>query len=140
MNSSDNMLTAQITVKAPIHKVWELWTGPQYIAQWNNISAEWHNTKVENDTRTGGRFLFRMGLKDGSLSFDHIGIYTDVIPQQRIAYTLNDGRHTTITFTAGDTVTLTESFEPEPNQPTDMQLHFCQAVLNNFKRYAEETR
>jgi len=132
------MLTATISVNAPIQKVWEIWTNPQHISQWNNISAEWQNTLVENDARTGGRFLFRMGLKDGSLSFDHTGTYTQVIPQQLIAYTLNDGRQSTISFAPdAETVLITESFEPEAGQPADMQLHFCKAVLSNFKNYAE---
>lgn len=131
-------LTAQIQVNVPIQKVWELWTGPQHITQWNNLSAAWHNTNVENNARTGGKFLFRMGLKDGSLSFDHTGTYTEVIPQQLIAYTLDDGRQSTITFAGDNPVAITETFEPETGQPADMQLGFCQAVLDSFKRYAEE--
>lgn len=130
-------LTAKTTVNAPIQKVWEFWASPQHITQWNNMSAAWHNTRVENDARTGGQFLFRMALKDGSLSFDHTGTYTNVIPHQLIVYTQTDGRQSTITFTGDNPVTITETFEAEPNQPADMQLQFCQAILDNFKRYSE---
>jgi len=78
-----------------------------------------------------------MGLKDGSLSFDHKGIYNVVLKYRTIAYTLDDNRTSVITFSGTDSVTITETFEPDPAQPIEMQRDFCQAILNNFKRYAE---
>ena len=105
--------------------------------QWNNMSAEWHTPKVENDLRKGGRFIFVMALKDGSFHFDFAGTYDEVKTNELISYTLDDGRSATVTFTAGSPVKLTESFEPENTQPVEMQRDFCQAVLNSFKKYAE---
>ena len=78
-----------------------------------------------------------MGLKDGSFSFDFEAIYDEVITHQFIRYTLTDGRQSAISFTGLNPVILTETFEPNSNDPIAMQRDFCQAVLNSFKRYAE---
>jgi uncharacterized protein YndB with AHSA1/START domain len=140
MNQPDKVsLSVEIEVNAPIEKVWKLWTTPEDIMEWNNLSDDWHNTKVENDMRPGGKFLFAMGLKDGSFNFDFAGTYDEVIVNQLITYTLDDSRKSIITFAAeDDIVRLTEAFEPNDTDPLDMQKSFCQAVLDRFKRYAEK--
>ena len=131
------ILTAEIEVNAPVEKVWELWLDPAAIMEWNNLSDDWHNTKVENDVRAGGRFPFAMGLKDGSFKFDFCGTYDEVKTNELIAYTLDDGRKTTITFTGVNSVKVTESFDANGTDPVDTQRSFCQAVLERFKKYAE---
>jgi uncharacterized protein YndB with AHSA1/START domain len=37
---NQNAQTAIIEINAPIEKVWQLWTSPADIMQWNNLSAE----------------------------------------------------------------------------------------------------
>ncbi len=138
MSTTDKtVLVAKIEVNAPIEKVWELWTAPKHIMQWNNLSDDWHNTKIENDLRAGGDFLFAMALKNGSFGFDFCGTYDEVKTSKLIAYTLDDGRKTTVTFTEGPAVKITETFEANQTDPVDMQQQFCQAVLDRFKKYAE---
>ena len=137
-NTNKTTLIAQTEINAPIEKVWALWTTPEDIMQWNNPNADWHTPRVENDLRPGGKFLFAMALKDGSLNFDFTGTYDEVITNQLICYTLNDGRRSTIIFIAGTPVKLVETFEPDKNHPLAMQQEFCQAVLDGFKRYVEE--
>jgi uncharacterized protein YndB with AHSA1/START domain len=134
---SKPVIEVTVAVNAPVEKIWMLWTSPQDIREWNNISPDWHTPHVENDLRAGGKFLFAMGLKNGSFKFDFTGIYDEVETNQKIAYTLNDGRRSTITFTAGNPVTITEAFEPTDTDPVEMQRDFCQTVLNSFKAYAE---
>lgn len=134
----DNLtITVQTEINAPIEKVWKLWNTPEDIMQWNNMSADWHTPNVDNDVRPGGKFLFVMGLKDGSFSFDFKGTYHEVEVNRLIAYTLDDGRKTTITFAGDGPVRLTETFEPENTQPVAMQRDFCQAVIDGFKKYVE---
>jgi len=131
-------LTAEIIIQAPIEKVWKLWTTAADIKQWNNPSDEWHSPNVEIDLKTGGRFLFRMETKNGSVGFDHAGRYDKILLHQLIEYTVDDGRRSVIVFsTNNDSTTVTETFEPEPQTPVDMQKEFCQSVLNNFKKYVE---
>ena len=131
-------LTAEIILQAPIEKVWKLWTTAADIKQWNNPSDEWYSPNVEIDLKTGGRFLFRMETKNGSVGFDHAGRYDKILLHQLIEYTVDDGRRSVIVFsTNNDSTTVTETFEPEPQTPVDMQKEFCQSVLNNFKKYVE---
>jgi len=136
-NPDKPTLIAIVEINAPIAKVWELWNNPVDIMQWNNLSDDWHTTKAENDLRVGGEFLYAMGLKDGSFSFDFTGMYDEVIPYQLISYTLNDGRRSIITFSDDNPVILTETFEPEDTQSHDAQRDYCQAVLNSFKKHVE---
>jgi len=137
-NIEKTTLSAEIKINAPIEKVWALWNTPEDIMQWNAPNADWYTSHAENDLRPGGQFLFAMALKDGSLNFDFTGTYDEVITNRLIAYTLNDGRKSTIHFTAGNPVKLVEIFEADDNQPAAMQQQFCQAVLNGFKKYVEE--
>jgi uncharacterized protein YndB with AHSA1/START domain len=130
-------LNAETEVNAPIDKVWALWNAPEHITQWNSFSDEWHTPKAENDLRTGGSFLYVMSLKDGSFSFNFQGTYDNVQNLQLIAYTLDDGRQANISFTGSNPVKIIENFEPDKNQPNDMQKEYCQAVLDSFKKYVE---
>jgi uncharacterized protein YndB with AHSA1/START domain len=137
----DNQLitiTVETRVNAPAEYVWKTWTTPTDIMQWNIPFADWHCPRVENDVRTGGNFLFRMEAKDGCAGFDHAGKYDRVINHQLIEYTVSDGRKSIIQFVPnGGITTLIETFEPEKENPAEMQKEFCQSVLNRFKKYAE---
>ncbi|MFT3933784.1 MAG: SRPBCC domain-containing protein [Chitinophagaceae bacterium] len=132
------MITAQVIINAGIEKVWKAWTNAEHIVQWNNPSTAWQTTTATADVKTGGNFLFKMEAKDGSDKFDYTGIYDLVIPHQKIMLTQDDGRKTTNLFAiAGNSVTITETFEPTPGIPDAEQKAFCQSVLDNFKNYVE---
>ena len=131
-------ITVEATVHAPLDKVWELWTGPHHITQWTNASDDWHAPRAENDLREGGKFNTRMEAKDGSFGFDFEGEYTTVNHHELIAYKLGDDRRVQISFRGdGDTTLITETFDAEGENPIEMQRGGWQAILNNFKRYAE---
>ena len=138
MDNAQTMITVQVTVNAPIEKVWNIWATPSDIMQWNNPSDQWHCPKVENDLQKGGSFLFRMETKNGSDGFDHAGVYDEVINHELIEYTGTDGRRSIIRFVPDNNKTLIiEEFEPGKEPSLEIQKDFCQSVLNNFKRYAE---
>ncbi len=132
------MITVSTTVNAPTEKVWDLWTAPGHIVNWNNASPDWHTPKANNDLREGGTFSYRMEARDGSAGFDFNGHYTRVVPRQEIDYEMEDGRKAHIVFTAeGNATRIDESFEPEGTHPEEMQRSGWQAILDNFKQYAE---
>ena len=136
--SEKTSITVSAVVNAPIDKVWDLWTQPHHILQWNNASGDWHTRKAANDLRTGGTFTARMEAKDGSFGFDFGGTYDEVVANQKIAYTLGDGRKVEILFAEeGDTTKVTETFDAEGQNPVEMQRAGWQAILDNFKKYAE---
>ncbi len=132
------VVTVATEVNAPVQKAWECFTDPAHIVQWAFASDEWHAPKAENDLRPGGSFSTRMEAKDGSFGFDFGGVYDAVKPNEYIEYTLVDGRKVTITFSqTGDHTKVVESFEPESENPVDMQQNGWQAIMDNYKRYTE---
>ncbi|MFH6995625.1 SRPBCC family protein [Flavobacterium sp. FlaQc-48] len=132
------MITVQNTIHASIDKVWEFWTLPEHITKWSFASPEWHTPYAENDLREGGKFTSTMAAKDGSMSFDFGGEYTLVEKNKAIEYILGDGRKVEISFTeTSDGVEVIESFDPETQNPEEMQRGGWQAILDNFKNYVE---
>jgi uncharacterized protein YndB with AHSA1/START domain len=131
-------LKAEVLIKAPIHKVWELWTDPCHIAKWNTISEEWHTPRAKNDLRIGGELFLRMETLDGKEGFDYKCTYNNIIAHTKITHTNADGRKTTIVFAQmGEGVKIVETFEPEQQTPLDIQQQFCLSILMNFKTYVE---
>jgi uncharacterized protein YndB with AHSA1/START domain len=134
-------ITVEVFVNAPIKEVWQYWTEPCHILEWNQPSDGWTNSRVENDLRVGGRFLFMMEAKDGSAGFAFEGVYDTIHQHQSISYTLTDGRKTMNRFApSGAGTTITETFEPTPGLPEQEQRIFCTSVLENFKAYVEKQR
>ena len=132
------LITVENTINAPIEKVWEYWTKPEHITKWSNASDDWHTPRAENDLRVGGTFSSRMEARDGSMGFDFGGVYDDVRNNEYIEYTLGDGRKVKVIFSGnGNTTKVTESFEAEDTNSIEMQRGGWQAILNNFKKYAE---
>ncbi len=128
----------QATVAVPIAKAWTLWTEPDHITNWNFASDDWCCPRAENDLRAGGRLLYRMEAVHGSFGFDFEAIYDEVVHEARVAYTMIDGRHVETTFEVlGDSTRLSTRFDAEQENPADMQRTGWQAILDNFKSYAE---
>ena len=131
-------ITIEAKVNAPITKVWKYWNEPEHIKQWAFAADTWHAPHAENDLRVGSKFSTTMAAKDGSASFDFWGTYTEIIDNELIAYEMGDGRKVKITFSDKGGVTLiVETFDPENENPLEMQREGWQAILNNFKAHAE---
>jgi uncharacterized protein YndB with AHSA1/START domain len=132
-------LTVAATVQANTPKTWEYFTSPEHITQWNFASDDWHCPHATNDLRVGGNYLGRMEAKDGSAGFDFEAVYDEVVPEQRLSYTMADGRPCTTTFEDLDGATrVTTTFEAETMNPVELQQAGWQAILDNFKKYTEE--
>ncbi|GIP51153.1 MULTISPECIES: SRPBCC family protein [Paenibacillus] len=138
--SNPTKVTVEAVVQAPIEKVWNCWTEPEHITKWNQASEDWHAPRAENDLRAGGKFLTRMEAKDGSMGFDMGGVYDEVKTHELISYTMGDGRRVDITFTAqGSETKVVETFDAESTHPVEVQQAGWQAIMNNFKKYTEES-
>lgn len=90
-------ITVETTVAAPVARVWQAYTTPEAITQWNAASDDWHTTSATVDLRPGGQFSLRMEAKDGSMGFDFAGTYTEIVEHERIAYDFGD-RKTLVEF------------------------------------------
>jgi uncharacterized protein YndB with AHSA1/START domain len=131
-------ITVEATINAPVEKVWANWNEPKHITKWCQASDDWHAPYAENDVKTGGKFKTTMAAKDGSVSFDFEGVYSNVQPNKVIEYAMSDGRKVKITFSSqGDKTKVVETFEAENENPLEMQRAGWQAILDNFKKYTE---
>lgn len=128
-------ITIDTTIAAPIEAVWQAWTTPDDIVQWNAASPDWHTTRATVDLRVGGVFSSRMEAKDGSMGFDFAGTYTEVVPHQLLVADFG-GRSLRVEFLQGPQgVTVRETFETEPTHSEEQQRAGWQAILNNFGRH-----
>lgn len=126
-------------IESDIKRAWDCFTMPEHIVQWNFASPEWHCPSAENDLRVGGKFCYRMEAKDGSFGFDFWGIYDEIIPYEKIAYTLGDNRKVEILFQVEDgKVIVIEDFETEKANSEELQRQGWQAILDNFKKHTEK--
>jgi len=132
------IISVHTTVNEPIDKVWKNFTSPEDIIKWNSASEDWHTTSASNELHPGGKFNYRMEAKDGSIGFDFWGIYDEVIYNEKLVSTLGDGRKLEIKFLSIHKETeIMESFEAEDENSIDLQRTGWQAILDNFKKYAE---
>ena len=71
-------IAIEVTVRAPLARVWSVWTTPDDIMAWNATSADWHCPNAEATFAVGGRFSCRMEARDGSAGFDFEGTFTAI--------------------------------------------------------------
>lgn len=131
-------ITVETVVAASLSKVWDAWTTPEDIKQWNAASDDWHTTASTVDLREGGTFSSRMEAKDGSFGFDFAGTYTRVVPHKIIEFTMGDDRAVTIEFEEREgAVRVKETFDAEGQHSLEQQRQGWQAILDNFRRHVE---
>jgi uncharacterized protein YndB with AHSA1/START domain len=133
------LITVQSNIKAPVQKVWEFFTNPQHVINWNFAMPEWHCPSATNQLEVGGEFHYTMAARDNSMSFDFWGTYQKIEKEKNIQILLGDGRSMLVTFEMTDATTIiTEKFEPENENPVEMQQTGWQMILDNFKSYVEQ--
>ncbi|MCF1193036.1 SRPBCC family protein [Mangrovimonas sp. AS39] len=129
-------ITIQTAIPSDLKTVWEAYTSPEHIVNWNFASDDWCCPEAKNDLKEGGTYFARMEAKDGSFGFDFKAIYSHVDPQSSLTYKLEDGRDVKTSFERDSQgVIVTTVFDPESQNPIDMQRDGWQAILNQFKSY-----
>jgi uncharacterized protein YndB with AHSA1/START domain len=131
-------ITVEVTVDADLRTAWDCWTQPEHIVKWNFASDEWHCPAATNDPRTGVSFSATMAAKDGSMSFEFAGVYDEVIPLKKIAYTMGDGRKVDVLFEdLGTSTRVIETFDPENHNTLELQRTGWQAIMDNYRKHVE---
>ncbi len=134
---SQPKITVNATVNAPIKKVWDAYTQPKHITNWNFADPSWHCPSATNDMKIGGTYKARMEAKDGSYGFDFEAIYSEITVGKSFTYEFG-GRTATVLFKEIDHQTeVIVTFEAEAENEIDLQKAGWQAILNNFKNYTE---
>jgi uncharacterized protein YndB with AHSA1/START domain len=131
-------ITVETVVQAPVEKVCKYWTEPLHITKWYYASDDWHAPRATNDVRVNGKFKTHMAAKDGSMSFDFEGIYTNIVAFKLIEFDIADGRRVKVEFVEnGNETKVIETFETEDMHPVETQRSGWQTILDNFKKYTE---
>ena len=131
-------INIQALIKGSIEQVWGFYTLPEHITQWNAASDDWYCPSAENDLKVGGKYKARMEARDGSFGFDFEATYDALDIPTHFTYTMTDGRQVSVRMEEVSEGTLVSiSFDPEQENPVELQREGWQAILNNFKRYAE---
>jgi uncharacterized protein YndB with AHSA1/START domain len=133
------MISTEIYVSAPVSVVFDAWVNPSHIVNWYFASDDWCCPSAELDCRVGGTFSIRMEAKDQSFGFDFNGTFTAVEQEKQLQYILEDGRHVELNLTpTAEGTHIDWKFEPETQNPEDLQQQGWQAVLTHFKAYLEQ--
>jgi uncharacterized protein YndB with AHSA1/START domain len=131
-------ITVSTTISSDVSTVWKNWIRPADIKKWNTASDDWHTKDCTVDFQIGGKFNSRMEAKDGSIGFNLIGQYTQIVFQKLIQYILEDGRKVTVEFkNLGELTQVNQTFMPDEDHPKDDQRDGWQNILNNFTKHVE---
>jgi uncharacterized protein YndB with AHSA1/START domain len=132
-----NKITVTATINSVRDKVWDYYTMPDHITQWNFAHPSWHCPSASNDMKVGGIYNARMEARDGSFGFNFEAIYTEIVEGKEFTYEFG-GRTANVKFEAKEKLTeVVIVFDPENENPIDMQQAGWQAILDNFKAYVE---
>jgi uncharacterized protein YndB with AHSA1/START domain len=131
-------ITISAIIKVAKTMVWDYYTLPEHITKWNFADPSWHCPSASNDMEIGGKYLARMEAKDGSFGFDFEAYYTSLNPGENFTYEFA-GRTVIVEFKDKNASTeVIVSFDPETENPIELQKNGWQAILNNFKKYCEQ--
>ena len=132
-----NKITVSALINSDSKKVWDFYTHPSHIMNWNFADPSWHCPNVENDMQVGGTYKARMEARDGSAGFDFECIYSEIIEYNEFTYGFGE-RAANVKFVNNDQQTeVIISFDPETENPVELQKAGWQSILNNFKTYTE---
>ena len=130
-------ITVQATINAAADKVWDYYNNPIHIVHWNFADPSWHCPSAENNMTIGGTYKARMEARDGSFGFDFEVVYSEIIVGKQFSYGFG-GRNVTVQLNdLGSQTEVLITFDPENENPIELQRGGWQAILNNFKRYVE---
>lgn len=136
--SNGEFLEVSASIAAPLDQVWEKWTQAEHVVNWNFAHESWCCPRAHVDFKVGGSSSYRMEAKDGSMGFDLNATFTAIEAHQQIHSVLEDGRKVAVDFSVQDQQTLVvQRFEPEQENPHELQQGGWQAILNQFKSYCE---
>ncbi len=97
--NKDRTVTITRVLNAPIALVWEAMTEPKHLVHWYHADENWTTPFAEMDMKKGGKFRIGFASPDGKNDFVFSGIFTEVTPPKRMAYTMDDDRPASVTLT-----------------------------------------
>jgi uncharacterized protein YndB with AHSA1/START domain len=124
-----------VLIPSTKEKVWEALLTPSWIQKWNHASDDWETTTVSVDLRVGGRYKAHMQAKDLSFEFDFETTFTEIKPYESYTYVMDEvNREVKVELIEQNGgVLVKETFDPEEENPIEIQREGWQAILDNLK-------
>ncbi|SBT19184.1 hypothetical protein MGA5115_03346 [Marinomonas gallaica] len=134
-------ITVETHIKASLETVWEAWTTPAILQDWNGASIDWYCPKAEVDLHEGGKFFYRIERVDGSEVVDFEGVFKRLKLLRLIEYRFNDGRKVSIHFKESlEGTEVFETIELDPKAPEIEQTAQHGHIMTYFKKIVETNR
>lgn len=134
-------IIVETQIKAPLESVWEAWTTPAILQEWNGSACDWYCPRAEIDLHEGGHFFYRIEKTDGSETVDFEGVFKRLKLLRLIEYKSYDGKKVCIHFRENPEGTkIFETIEIDPNVATDLQTERLENILAYFKKVVETNR
>ena len=116
-------LTLTRTIDAPVARVFQAWSDPQFMRQW--FFPGEMRCEATLDFRPGGAYELRMIAKDGE--YVHHGHYREIVDQRHISFTWNSHVATdtlvSVTFESIGERTLLTLVHSHFQEPEQQRLH-----------------
>lgn len=77
----------EMRFRAPRPKIWQVWTEPDLLRRWHLADEGYRCTTAEVDLTELGPFRLVVEPPTGDGSFEVIGNYVEIVPEQRLVYT-----------------------------------------------------
>jgi uncharacterized protein YndB with AHSA1/START domain len=88
-------LRIERTYRAPIERVFDAWTSEEVLSRWWRLERDWDASDAQIDLRAGGAVRVVMRDPETGKEMGGGGVYTEVDPPTRLAFTwLWDGQTT----------------------------------------------
>jgi uncharacterized protein YndB with AHSA1/START domain len=83
---SKDAIVIERTFDSGVDLVWQMWTDPEHFKKWYGPTG-FTVPIADMDLRIGGKRLICMVSPDGSMKMWTTGEYTEIVPNERLAYT-----------------------------------------------------
>lgn len=131
-------ITVATQIKAPLETVWEAWTTPAVIQQWNSGAFDWICPKAEVDLHEGGSFYYRIERLDGSEILDFSGVFRRLKLLRLIELNFTDGRRVCVHFRENSDGTHVDgTIELCHKECFEHQTQTYQHLMSYFKKIIE---
>lgn len=123
-------------LNAPRKLVFEAWLDAKHLLHWYYASEDWTTPFAESDPRVGGKIRIGFASPDGKNDFVLEGAYNEIVPHERIVFTLADGRPITVTLADKDGKTeLTLVLSLETLNSSEQQREGWTLMLVHLENY-----
>jgi len=120
-------------IDAPCERVFKAFTDPKDLMAWHHATEGWTTPFAEADLRVGGVYKIGFRSPDGAHDFTLEGTYREIVPSEKLVYSIGADRMATVMFIKQEGKTLLIwSFTPENVNSREMQKQGWTGLVDNL--------